>query len=299
MIGQNVIHAAGIIDQAEADLLLDCGFTHLGFPFRLAKNKPDLTEQEAARIIRGMPSDATALLITYLHNPEEVIELCEQLGVAYVQLHGDVSVDELERLKRLRPDFSVIKSLVVREANQADLLEDVAKTAPFLDGYITDTFDPRTGATGATGMVHDWDVSRRLTADSPRPLIMAGGLNADNVATPSELSNPPASMSTPGSRARTGARTGSRLDALSCRHGGRLKRRSNQLQPTQSFRTHPRSRRRQPALTNLYLVIREITERFGFVLDYDEFGLGEFGPILQTAQGASLSGSVPQKPIWQ
>jgi phosphoribosylanthranilate isomerase len=182
MVGQDVIHAAGIIDQDEADLLFECGFTHLGFPFRLAKNKPDLTEQEAARIIQGMQSDATALLITYLHNPEEVIELCEQLGVTYVQLHGAVSIDELSRLKDLRPDFTVIKSLVVREGNQADLLEDVAKTAPFLDGYITDTFDPRTGATGATGMVHDWSVSRRLTADSPRPLIMAGGLNADNVA---------------------------------------------------------------------------------------------------------------------
>jgi len=165
MIRQQVIHAAGIIDQDEADLLLECGFTHLGFPFRLAKNKPDLTEQEAARIIRGMPSDATALLITYLHDPEEVVELCEELGVTYVQLHGDVSVDELSRLKVLRPDFTVIKSLVVRDGNQAELLEDVAKTAAFLDGYITDTFDPRTGATGATGMVHDWNVSGRLVAD--------------------------------------------------------------------------------------------------------------------------------------
>ncbi len=181
MVGTDVIHVAGVIDQDEADLLLECGFTHLGFPFRLAKNKPDLTEEDAARIIRGLPGDVTALLITYLRDPEAVVALCEELGVSYVQLHGDVSVEELSRLRTLRPEFTVIKSLVVRDGNQAELEAEIASTSSYLDGYITDTFDPRTGATGATGKVHDWKVSRRLVEISPRPVILAGGLNADNV----------------------------------------------------------------------------------------------------------------------
>jgi phosphoribosylanthranilate isomerase len=181
MVGTGVIHVAGVIDQDEADLLVECGFTHLGFPFRLAKNKPDLTEEEAARIIRALPDDATALLITYLHEPEAVISLCEELGVSYVQLHGEVSVDELARFKVLRPQFTVIKSLVVRDGNQAELEEEIARTSAYLDGYITDTFDPRTGATGATGKVHDWNVSRRMVEVSPRPVILAGGLNAENM----------------------------------------------------------------------------------------------------------------------
>ena len=47
--------------------------------------------------------------------------------------------------------------------------------------FITDTFDPATGASGATGKTHDWTVSRKLVELSPKPVILAGGLNPSNV----------------------------------------------------------------------------------------------------------------------
>jgi phosphoribosylanthranilate isomerase len=50
-----------------------------------------------------------------------------------------------------------------------------------VDAYITDTFDPRTGACGATGKTHDWRLSRQLVRYSPLPVILAGGLTAENV----------------------------------------------------------------------------------------------------------------------
>jgi len=53
--------------------------------------------------------------------------------------------------------------------------------APLVDAFITDSWDPATGACGATGRVHDWDVSRQLAELSPKPLILAGGLGPENV----------------------------------------------------------------------------------------------------------------------
>lgn len=50
-----------------------------------------------------------------------------------------------------------------------------------MDSFITDTFDPTTGASGATGRVHDWTISRALVDLSDKPIILAGGLNATNV----------------------------------------------------------------------------------------------------------------------
>jgi len=35
---------------------------------------------------------------------------------------------------------------------------------------------------GITGKVHDWTVSRKIVEQSKRPVILAGGLNPDNVA---------------------------------------------------------------------------------------------------------------------
>lgn len=176
-----IIHVAGIIDQAEADMLVACGVDVLGFPFRLAKHSEDLSEDEAAKIIRSLRPPVQGLLITYLTQAEEIVALCTRLGVAYVQLHGDASAKEIARLKALRPGLRFIKSLIVREDNVAELEAQVERLAPYVDAFITDTFDPATGATGATGKTHDWNVSRGLVEASPRPVILAGGLNPDNV----------------------------------------------------------------------------------------------------------------------
>jgi phosphoribosylanthranilate isomerase len=50
-----------------------------------------------------------------------------------------------------------------------------------VEAFITDTFNPSTGASGATGLTHDWEVSREIVRVSPRPVILAGGLTPDNV----------------------------------------------------------------------------------------------------------------------
>ncbi|MBP2681380.1 MAG: phosphoribosylanthranilate isomerase, partial [Candidatus Krumholzibacteriota bacterium] len=58
----------------------------------------------------------------------------------------------------------------------------VDRFAPFVDAFLTDTFDESTGRWGATGKTHDWSVSRRLVERSSRPVILAGGLTPQNVA---------------------------------------------------------------------------------------------------------------------
>ncbi|MBP1686761.1 MAG: phosphoribosylanthranilate isomerase, partial [Deltaproteobacteria bacterium] len=49
-----------------------------------------------------------------------------------------------------------------------------------VDAFILDTFDPQTGAAGATGKTHDWRFSRRRVERSQRPVILAGGLTPEN-----------------------------------------------------------------------------------------------------------------------
>jgi phosphoribosylanthranilate isomerase len=121
------------------------------------------------------------VLITYLDKAVEIIEFCDKLNVKIVQLHGKISKEELEKTKTMRPDIEVIKSLVVSQDNYA-ALENIVKTlSPWIDAYITDTFDPVTGAEGATGKTHDWKISRKIVEISPRPVIIAGGLNPSNV----------------------------------------------------------------------------------------------------------------------
>jgi phosphoribosylanthranilate isomerase len=144
-------------------------------------NREDLTEAEAAAIICSIRPPARGVLITYLDRAEAIADFCRSMGARVVQLHGDVPAPELARLRELDSELTIVKSLVVGR-HPVTVLERLAlELAPLVDGFLTDTYAPETGASGATGRTHDWAVSRRLVELSPRPVILAGGLTPANV----------------------------------------------------------------------------------------------------------------------
>ncbi|KJY35651.1 MULTISPECIES: phosphoribosylanthranilate isomerase [Streptomyces] len=179
---KDLVQVAGIIDAEEAKLLAEEGVDWFGFPLRLPSGKDDISEAAATEIIAGLTAPQEGVLISYMVDADEISEFTTQLGVKAVQLHGDVTPEELRKLKAIRPDLYVLKSLVVKEDNAEELLQFVDEVAEFVDMFITDTFNPATGAKGATGLTHDWNVSAELVRRSPKPLMMAGGLSPENVA---------------------------------------------------------------------------------------------------------------------
>jgi phosphoribosylanthranilate isomerase len=174
----NIVQIAGVLDAADARAIVDAGADWIGFPFGLDHHPEDLPPDEAAAIIRELPAAVRPLLITYLAEPAAVISLAEALGVTAVQLHGQVTVADVMELRRLRPGWLLLKSLVVGRDDPGE-----ARTyAPFADAFLTDTYDPATGASGATGRTHDWRVSAQLARQLARPLVLAGGLTPGNIA---------------------------------------------------------------------------------------------------------------------
>lgn len=181
LIAKQLIQVAGVIDDDEARLLEDCGVRYLGFPLRLPVHREDLSEEHAARIIKGLQPPCHGVLITYLTDARDISDFCKQLGARIVQLHADIESAQLDSLKQIDPGLAIIKSLVVGLHDEAALSATVESLAPRVDAFITDTYDPKTGASGATGRTHDWAVSRRLVELSSKPVILAGGLSPGNV----------------------------------------------------------------------------------------------------------------------
>ncbi len=177
----NLIQIAGVIDQKEADMLIDCGIEYLGFPLRLPIHKEDLSEETARKIISTFPENVHAVLITYLNAADEIIEFVNYLNVDFIQLHGEIENSELKKIKAAKPELKIIKSLIVRGDNFPRLEKEIKLFEQYVDFFITDTFDPKTGATGATGKTHDWAISRKIVEISSKPVILAGGLNHENV----------------------------------------------------------------------------------------------------------------------
>ena len=181
MLAENLIQIAGVIDEAEADMLQQCGVMYLGFPLRLPVHREDMTEECASSIIHHLRPPVFGVLITYLDDAQEIAEFCASLGARIVQLHGDIETEELVKLKEIAPDMTIVKSLIVGLHTENALASMIARYSNSVDAFIMDTYDPTTGASGATGKIHDWSIARRLVEHSHRPVILAGGLEPANV----------------------------------------------------------------------------------------------------------------------
>lgn len=175
------VQVAGIRHAQEARACLEAGADILGFPFRLPVHREDLPEDDAAALIRELGIGPRAVLITYLERAAEITELADQLGCHWVQLHGQVDPSEVERLRALRPGRRILRSLVLRGADLTEPLHTMRNCESWVDAFLTDSHDARTGADGATGLVHDWRLSRQLRLATTRPLMLAGGLHPGNV----------------------------------------------------------------------------------------------------------------------
>jgi len=60
-------------------------------------------------------------------------------------------------------------------------VQTAQEAAAYADAVILDTRTP--DRLGGTGLTHDWNISARIVESSEIPVILAGGLTPENVAT--------------------------------------------------------------------------------------------------------------------
>lgn len=118
------------------------------------------------------------LVGVFVNEDADVINaVAEEVGLDIVQLHGTESPEFCQRIQR-----PVIKALHLH--SEADLAQ-VARYKAVAWRLLLDTPTPQWGGTGAT---HDWQVARRVAQSTP--ILLAGGLTAENVADALEQVHP-------------------------------------------------------------------------------------------------------------
>ena len=174
------IQIAGVSSIEDSIRLINLGVEGLGFTLRLPSGIHDnLTEEKARQIIAELPPFVGSVLISYITNPIEAVDFCKYLGVNTIQLHAPVEKGVMAEIKKHLPNIKIIKSVNVIDESAVDEAKKYAEEA---DAIILDTYDPKSGRHGATGLTHDWTISRKIVESCNKPVILAGGLNPDNVA---------------------------------------------------------------------------------------------------------------------
>ncbi|WP_404362391.1 phosphoribosylanthranilate isomerase [Marinobacter sp.] len=128
-----------------------------------------VTLEVAADIARALPAFVNLVGLFVNPSPAEVKAVTEVVPLDLLQFHGDETPAFCEGFAR-----RWIKA--VRVQNREDI-EAAFHTYHNASGILVDAWDP--ALYGGTGKGFDWSL---IPSRRPVPLILAGGLNSDNVA---------------------------------------------------------------------------------------------------------------------
>ena len=174
------IKHCGITTLEDAQLAAEAGAWALGMIFW--EGSPRRVELAEAQVI-GAALRRTLNIVGVFVNAtlEEIDAVTQTTGLTHIQLHGDEGPSFCTEVAR-RTGAKLIKATRVR--SRADLQ---AATAFHTDFHLLDAHVE--GVPGGTGATIDWELVRRNNHFTA-PLILSGGLSADNVAAAIAITEP-------------------------------------------------------------------------------------------------------------
>jgi phosphoribosylanthranilate isomerase len=157
------VKICGITNIDDARTAIELGTDAIGFVF--APSRRRVTPAQAREIVKHVSPFTVTVGVFMDENIEKIDRACDMAGIDIIQLHGNEPPSCCEALSR-----RVIKRIEVSEVTTTASLVSCMKL------YQASAFllDPGAGS----GHTFDWGVAQGVTM----PIIIAGGLNPDNVA---------------------------------------------------------------------------------------------------------------------
>lgn len=200
------IKMCGTTRSEDAQAAASCGVDALGFIFA-AKSPRYIEPQQAARIIGALPPFVSRVGVFVDEDIEKLKSTVDTAGLTAVQLHGQETPDYCLELKRANRSLGIYKAFRMGQGLRA---ADLTSYREWVDAFLLDTYVK--GLEGGTGQVFDWRLIKQLSI--PKPLILAGGLNGENVAEAIRIAAPYAIDINSGVEDRPGVKNHQLLEQL-------------------------------------------------------------------------------------
>src|SRR6476469_9570221 len=171
-----IVKICGLSTRETLDVALDAGADMVGFVFFPASPR-HLSLETARDLGRQVKRRASKVALTVDADDATLANVVEALQPDQLQLHGS---ETDPRLRDINQKFGLPVMKVIAVETAADLAS-MAGYAAVADSMLFDARAPREATRpGGLGAVFDWHVLENL--DLTLPLMVSGGLNADNVA---------------------------------------------------------------------------------------------------------------------
>lgn len=139
---------------------------YVGFVF--AKSKRQIEVEQALDLISLLDKEIKTVGVFVNEPVENALKIAQTLNLDVLQFHGDETQDYIDNFK----NFTVWKAIRIKDK------EDLEKTKEFkVNSFVFDTLTKN--EYGGTGKTFNWKVLKGMELNVP--IILAGGLNENNV----------------------------------------------------------------------------------------------------------------------
>ncbi len=177
------VKICGITNVDDAVAAADFGAAAIGLNF-YSRSLRCLTPDEAASIIAAIPPTISRIGVFVNAPIAEINETVDRLMLQAVQLHGDETPDLVDRIRSpILRAIRVVNGDFETAAVEINNWLAAGVEALLLDAGSSDQY-------GGTGKSLSWESVSKLVL--PVPLVLAGGLNCDNVVQAIQTAQPTA-----------------------------------------------------------------------------------------------------------
>jgi phosphoribosylanthranilate isomerase len=165
----------------EAVACVEAGVDHLGLtPIQGLPGEIPLATMRA--IVEAVGDSARCVLLTVRTDPYQISAMVAAVRPAILHLcplARDITPATVASLRAHLPaGLPIMQAVSVTGPESVDEARAYAEVADYL---ILDTQAPDIPGVGASGMTHDWSISRAIVEAVRVPVILAGGLSPENV----------------------------------------------------------------------------------------------------------------------
>ncbi len=172
------VKICGIKTEEDARAVALAGADAVGFHIGLSGGRSPLEVSNAAGFIQTLPETTASVAVTSLSKPEALIELAHTSGATTLQLYGDTTPEQVKEVKETLPSIEIWKVINVFGEEG---MEQAKRYDGVVDAIVLDKAQSAQ-MKGGSGQTLDWDIARKIVEAVSTPVILAGGLNPENVA---------------------------------------------------------------------------------------------------------------------
>ncbi len=139
-----------------------------------------VTVEQAKDIVANLPP-FIAIVGLFMNSSRQLIEqVLDSINLDIIQFHGDETPEECASY-----GIPYIKSVPMKNVSAEQILQEYHELYSDSKGFVVDSHAP--GEAGGSGKTFDWNT---LPDNCSKPILLAGGLNPQNVVEAIRLASP-------------------------------------------------------------------------------------------------------------